>query len=166
MTQKIRRQSLPQPGGGNPHTGASGNAAFNALSNHAFASQNAIGATTAGPDIVTGGVAFTPKVSGRVLFMWSSSGAVANATVQTTFAPSMNLASAPTVPVVSGPTYVSGANPNGTGTEVAGGSATFTLAGLVVGTAYVATVPFTAVGGTGYNPTAGAGSITVVELPG
>ena len=155
MGNKIKRDAIPQPSGNNPWTGSDGRAAYNALANNANAVQNATGATTAGPDIVTGGVSFVPKISGKVLMLWSSCGATSNATTAVTFLPAIG--------GITGPGIIAGSAGDAASFE-ANGAGSFIFSGLTVGTPVTAQVSFTSAAGT-YNPAAGGGSISLIELP-
>jgi len=149
---------VPQPGNQPPPGVAQGGKAFEALSNHAFQEQLSItGSATAGTMYGALGVPFVPKVSGKVLCIWSTTGTGVNATGGATFTPNVGSF---TGPVMSA--QVGGGTAGG-GTIQAMGC--FIATGLTVGSPARLNVAYASA--SGYTPDAtGQGSILAIELPG
>lgn len=156
MGSKNQRLSVPQPGNPPSPAAVNGGKAFTALSNHAQAIQNATGGTgtaTAG-SLYSGGLAFTPKVSGKVLVMWSAAGAGSNITANATFTPSIGSFTGPAESSGVGAATAAG------GPITAGGQ--FIASGLAVGVPVTANIAYAS--NNGFTQ-ASQGSLVLIELP-
>lgn len=129
--------------------------AATALSNTAYAQvPTPAPAAALSGSILTTPLAFTPRISGKVLFVWTVSGPADAANRQVAFVATIGALVAPNCD----------SSPGNGGTHTVLGAGSAILSGLAVGVPVTANVAWTSDAGT-WHPSDGHGSISVIELP-
>jgi hypothetical protein len=158
MSARGDRKYIPEPGISGYGSRGAAIAAFNAID-----AVNQAASTGGGNGTLYGaGVSFTPKLSGKFLVWWSSSGQASAAATLVTFTPSVGGSSTglPVIPASSGGDAAHTVAASGMFTIGTGGSSP---AALPLGTPVEFNIDWAATGGT-WTPTAD-GNIVIFELP-
>lgn len=160
MSARIRRLAAPASGGylPVPGTNSSGTAAFTALANNINAEAPLSAAAGASGNILATAITFIPKVSGKMLISWSSSGNCSTSATSVAF--TLNIEQTSTG--VAYPAIQAGAG--GDAGFTAQAASTVIASGWTVGTPLTINVAWAAIAGI-YGPLPHSGGITVIELP-